>query len=61
MDEPAGSVTEDALDQLRLATREALAVRVVYVSADGSPTERELAPLDLKRERYGPSIGPAHR
>ena len=43
-----GSVTEDALDQLRLATREALAVRVVYVSADGSPTERELAPLDLE-------------
>ena len=44
----AGSVTEDALDQLRLATREALAVRVVYVSADGSPTERDLAPLDLE-------------
>ena len=48
LDEQAGSVTEDALDQLRLATREALAVRVVYVSADGSPTERELAPLDLE-------------
>ena len=44
----AGSVTEDTLDQLRLATREALAVRVVYVSADGSPTERDLAPLDLE-------------
>ena len=43
-----GSVTEDTLDQLRLATREALAVRVVYVSADGRPTERDLAPLDLE-------------
>ena len=43
-----GSITEDTLDQLRLATREALAVRVVYVSADGRPTERDLAPLDLE-------------
>ena len=43
-----GSITEDTLDQLRLATRDALAVRVVYVSADGSPTERDLAPLDLE-------------
>ncbi len=46
-DAEAGSGTADALDQLRLATQEAVAVRVVYVSADGRPTERELAPLDL--------------
>lgn len=42
-----GPGTDDALQQLRSATRDAVAVRVAYVGADGSPTERELSPLDL--------------
>ncbi len=43
---PQGS-TEEALYQLRSATQEARPVRVAYVTADGSPAERELSPLDL--------------
>ena len=39
--------TEEAVDQLRSATQQARPVRVRYVTADGQPTERELAPLDL--------------
>lgn len=42
-----GDSTEQTLERLRTATREAAAVRVGYVAADGSRTERELAPLDL--------------
>ncbi len=39
--------TDEALDRLRAATRQAQPVRVAYVNADGRPTEREVAPLDL--------------
>jgi hypothetical protein len=39
--------TESTVEQLRSATRAAAPVRVVYVNADGSRAERELAPLDL--------------
>jgi hypothetical protein len=39
--------TERTLERLRAATREAAPVWVGYVAADGSRTERELAPLDL--------------
>jgi hypothetical protein len=39
--------TEGALEQLRSATDTAMPVRVIYVDADGSRAERELAPLDL--------------
>ncbi|HET9302678.1 MAG TPA: helicase-associated domain-containing protein [Propionibacteriaceae bacterium] len=42
-----GAATEGTIEQLRSATRSAAAVRVIYVTADGSRTERELAPLDL--------------
>ncbi len=38
---------DDALDRLRAATRSARPVRVTYVNADGRPTEREVALLDL--------------
>jgi hypothetical protein len=41
------SATEGALEQLRSATDTAMPVRVIYVDADGSRAERELAPLDL--------------
>jgi Helicase conserved C-terminal domain len=41
------TTTEDTVEQLRSATRAAMPVRVVYVNADGSRAERELAPLDL--------------
>jgi len=41
------TTTEGAVEQLRSATRAAMPVRVVYVNADGSRAERELAPLDL--------------
>jgi hypothetical protein len=41
------TTTEGTVEQLRSATRAAMPVRVVYVNADGSRTERELAPLDL--------------
>ena len=41
------AATEGTIEQLRSATRSAAAVRVIYVTADGSRTERELAPLDL--------------
>ncbi len=44
---PAGS-TDDALDELRTAARDASRVRVRFVTADGSPAERELSPLDLE-------------
>jgi hypothetical protein len=45
---PAASApTEGTVEQLRSATRTAMPVRVVYVNADGSRVERELAPLDL--------------
>jgi len=43
----AARSTEEALDRLRWATREAAPVWVGYVTADGSSTARELAPLDL--------------
>lgn len=43
----SASSTEDALERLRWATREASPVWVGYVTADGSSTSRELAPLDL--------------
>ncbi len=42
-----GRSTDEALDRLRAATRQAQPVRVTYVNADGRPTEREVAPLDL--------------
>ena len=35
------------MNALRSATQEARPVRVRYVTADGQPAERELAPLDL--------------
>ena len=41
------TTTEGTVEQLRSATRAAMPVRVVYVNADGSRAERELAPLDL--------------
>ena len=41
------ATTEGTVEQLRSATGAALPVRVVYVNADGSRAERELAPLDL--------------
>ena len=41
------ATTEGTVEQLRSATREGVPVRVVYVNADGSRTERHLAPLDL--------------
>jgi hypothetical protein len=41
------TATEGTVEQLRSATRAAMPVRVVYVNADGSRAERELAPLDL--------------
>jgi Helicase conserved C-terminal domain len=44
---PAAATTEGTVEQLRSATRTAMPVRVVYVNADGSRVERELAPLDL--------------
>jgi Helicase conserved C-terminal domain len=46
--QPASAApTEGTVAQLRSATGAAVAVRVVYVSADGSRAERELAPLEL--------------
>ena len=42
----AGS-TDEALERLRWATRDATPVWVGYVNADGSRATRELAPLDL--------------
>jgi hypothetical protein len=46
--QPASTATtEGTVAQLRSATGAALPVRVVYVSADGSRAERELAPLEL--------------
>lgn len=39
--------TEQTVERLRAATRQASPVLVGYVAADGSRTERELAPLDL--------------
>ena len=39
--------TEQTLERLRTATRQASPVWVSWVAADGSATERELAPLDL--------------
>lgn len=44
---PAAQDTDEALALLRRATRDAVPVRVGYVSADGSRAERELVPLDL--------------
>jgi hypothetical protein len=41
------ATTEGTVEQLRSATHAAVPVRVVYVNADGSRAERELAPLDL--------------
>jgi Helicase conserved C-terminal domain len=41
------TTTEGTVEQLRSATRAAIPVRVIYVNADGSRAERELAPLDL--------------
>ena len=43
----APPATEVTVDRLRSATQQAQAVRVGYVTADGQPCERELAPLDL--------------
>jgi hypothetical protein len=43
----SAATTEGTVAQLRSATGAALPVRVVYVSADGSRAERELAPLEL--------------
>jgi Helicase conserved C-terminal domain len=43
----AGVTTEGTVEQLRSATRAGMPVRVVYVNADGSRAERQLAPLDL--------------
>jgi hypothetical protein len=43
----SAATTEGTVAQLRSATGAALPVRVVYVGADGSPAERELAPLEL--------------
>ena len=45
--EEGADPTEQTLERLRTATREASPVWVGYVAADGSRTERELAPLDL--------------
>ncbi len=44
---PTATRTEGTVEQLRSATRAARPVRIVYVNADGSRAERELAPLDL--------------
>jgi hypothetical protein len=47
-EQPASTATtEGTVAQLRSATGAALPVRVVYVGADGSRAERELAPLEL--------------
>ena len=43
----SAATTDSTVAQLRSATGAALPVRVVYVSADGSRAERELAPLEL--------------
>jgi len=43
----ATTATEGTVEQLRSATRAAMPVLVIYVNADGSRAERELAPLDL--------------
>jgi hypothetical protein len=46
--QPASTATaEGTVAQLRSATGAALPVRIVYVSADGSRAERELAPVEL--------------
>lgn len=42
------AATDEALHQLRSATRDARPVLVDYVSSDGRPTRRELSPLDLE-------------
>jgi hypothetical protein len=39
--------TEDTLRELQSAAAGAQPVRVVYVTADGRPAERELSPLGL--------------
>lgn len=44
---PQVLTTDDALEQLRCATRDAVPVVVAYVTADGSPTSQELSLLDL--------------
>lgn len=44
---PTYGGAEEALSQLRTATREAASVVVGYVTADGTPAERELSPLDM--------------
>ncbi len=43
----ARATTQGTVEQLRSATRAARPIRVVYVTADGTRVERELAPLDL--------------
>ena len=45
--EAGADSTEQTLERLRAATQQAFAVWVSWVAADGSATERELAPLDL--------------
>ena len=45
--EEAADSTEQTLERLRVATQQAAPVWVAWVAADGSATERELAPLDL--------------
>ncbi len=45
--EDGADSTEQTLERLRLATLQASPVWVAWVAADGSPTERQLAPLDL--------------
>jgi hypothetical protein len=43
----AGAAMEGTIEQLRSATHSAMPVRVIYLTANGSRMERELAPLDL--------------
>ncbi|GAA1427119.1 helicase-associated domain-containing protein [Microlunatus lacustris] len=45
--EEGADSTEQTLERLRVATQQAAPVWVAWVAADGSATERELAPLDL--------------
>ncbi len=46
-DTDATELTAETLTRLRAATQQARPVRVVYVAADGSHAERDVAPLDL--------------
>ena len=57
---PGRLATPRGVDRLRSATQQARPVRVGYVTADGRPTERELAPLDLGAGAVR-AVGPGQR